>query len=192
MSNDARPEAFAEAAKSGLTAANAATLATCTLVGGSLSVFADVAPSGWSHVMGFVALASWLFSITLALYLAGRSTRPQEPRGLLATVTDGIRLAGAKPGIAAMVVLMTAGAAFTVWSRMHSDQGSVLRSLVATQDRAAAAAETAAERTAAIQADTQAIRSAVGRPATPAEMLASMGYGTGDDEVCRAIQCGRH
>ena len=46
MSNDARPEAFAEAAKSGLTAANAATLATCTLVGGSLSVFADVAPSG--------------------------------------------------------------------------------------------------------------------------------------------------
>ena len=41
MSNDARPEAFAEAAKSGLTAANAATLATCTLVGGSLSVFAE-------------------------------------------------------------------------------------------------------------------------------------------------------
>lgn len=190
MSNDARPEAFAEAAKSGLTAANAATLATCTLVGGSLSVFADVAPSGWSHVMGFVALASWLFSITLALYLAGRSTRPQEPRGLLATVADGVRLAGAKPGIAAMVVLMTAGAAFTVWSRMHSDQGSVLRSLVATQERAAAVAETAAERTAAIQADTQAIRSAVGRPATPAEMLAGMGYGTGDDEVCRAISAG--
>ena len=108
MSNDARPEAFAEAAKSGLTAANAATLATCTLVGGSLSVFADVAPSGWSHVMGFVALASWLFSITLALYLAGRSTRPQESRSLLATVVDGVRLAGAKPGIAAMVVLMTA------------------------------------------------------------------------------------
>lgn len=190
MANDARPEAFAEAAKSGLTAANAATLATCTLVGGSLSVFADVAPSGWSHVMGFVALASWLFSITLALYLAGRSTRPQEPRGLLATVVDGVRLAGAKPGIAVMVVLMTAGAAFTVWSRMHSDQGSVLRSLVATQERAAAAAETAAERTAAIQADTQAIRSAVGRPATPAELLAKLGYGTSNEDVCRAISTG--
>ncbi len=187
MSNDARPEAFAEAAKSGLTAANAATLATCTVVGGALSVFADIAPSGWRHVMGFVALASWLCSITLALYLAGRSTRPQEPRGLLTTVADGVRLAAAKPGIAAMVVLMTAGAAFTVWSRMHSDQGSVLRSLVATQERAAAAAETAAERTAAIQADTQAIRSAVGRPATPAELLAQMGYGTGDNDVCRAI-----
>ena len=65
-----------------------------------------------------------------------------------------------------------------------------MRSLVATQERAAAAAETAAERTAAIQADTQAIRSAVGRPATPAEMLAGMGYGTGDDEVCRAISAG--
>lgn len=190
MSNDTRPEAFAEAAKSGLTAANAATLATCTLVGGALSVFADIAPSGWSHVMGFVALASWLCSITLALYLAGRSTRPQEPRGLLTTVADGVRLAGAKPGIAAMVVLMTAGAAFTVWSRMHSDQGSVLRSLVATQERAAAAAETAAERTAAIQADTQAIRSAVGRPATPAELLANMGYGTSNEEVCRAISTG--
>ena len=190
MSNDARPEAFAEAAKSGLTAANAATLATCTLVGGSLSVFADVAPSDWNHVMGVVALASWLFSITLALYLAGRSTRPQEPRGLLTTVADGVRLAGAKPGIAAMVVLMTAGAAFTVWSRMHSDQGSVLRSLVATQERAAAAAETAAERTASIQADTQAIRSAVGRPATPAELLANMGYGTRNEDVCRAISTG--
>ncbi|MFI8616367.1 hypothetical protein ACIGHN_12775 [Acidovorax sp. NPDC077693] len=190
MSNDARPEAFAEAAKSGLTAANAATLATCTLVGGSLSVFADVAPSGWSHVMGFVALASWLCSITLALYLAGRSTRPQEVRGLLTTVADGVRLAGAKPGIAAMVVLMTAGAAFTVWSKTHSDQGSLLRSLVATQDRTAAAAESAAERTAAIQADTQAIRSAVGRPATPAEMLAGMGYGTSDYDVCRAISAG--
>jgi hypothetical protein len=190
MSNDARPEAFAEAAKSGLTAANAATLATCTLVGGALSVFADVAPSGWGHVMGFVALASWLCSITLALYLAGRSTRQHEPRGLLTTVADGVRLAGAKPGIAAMVVLMTAGAAFTVWSRMHIDQGSVLRSLVATQGRAAAAAETAAERTASIQADTQAIRSAVSRPATPEELLANMGYGTGDNDVCRAISAG--
>jgi hypothetical protein len=190
MSNDARPEAFAEAAKSGLTAANAATLATCTVVGGALSVFADIAPPGWRHVMGFVALASWLCSITLALYLAGRSTRPQETKGLITTVADGVRLAGAKPGIAAMVVLMTAGAAFTVWSRTHSDQGSVLRSLVATQERATAAAETAAERTAAIQADTQAIRSAVGRPATPAELLAKLGYGTSNEDVCGAISAG--
>lgn len=190
MSNDARPEAFAEAAKSGLTAANAATLATCTLVGGALSVFADVAPSGWNHVMGVVALASWLFSIALALYLAGRSTRPQEPRGLLMTVAEGAKLARAKPGIAAMVLLMTAGAAFTVWSRMHNDQGSLLRALVATQERMTAATEISAERTAAIQSDTQAIRSAVTRPATPAELLAGLGYGTSDEEKCRAISEG--
>jgi hypothetical protein len=190
MSDNTRPEAFAEAAKSGLTAANAATLATCTLVGGTLSVFADLAPPGWGQAMGLVALASWVFSIALALYLAGRSARPQEPRGLFMTVAEGARLARAKPGIAAMVLLMTAGAAFTVWSRMHNDQGSVLRALVATQERMTAAAQISAERTAAIQSDTQAIRSAVTRPATPAELLANIGYGTGGEDVCRAISAG--
>ncbi len=190
MSDTVRPEAFAEAARSGLTAANAATLATCTLVGGALSVFADIAPAGWGRTMAVVALAGWVFSIMLALYLAGRSVRPQVHRGLFTTVADGGRLAWARPGIAAMVLLMTAGAAFTVWSRMHSDSGSVLRSLMAAQERTAAATTATAERTSAIQSDTQAIRSAVTQPATPAESLAKLGFGTGDDDVCRAISTG--
>lgn len=190
MSDIARPEAFAEAARSGLTAANAATLATCTLVGGTLSVFADLAPAGWGHVMGFVALAGWLFSITLALYLAGRSILPQARRGMFATVADGARLASARPGIAGLVVLMTAGAAFTIWSRTHSDSGSVLRSLVAAQERTAATAASTADRAAAIQADTQAIHSAVTRPKTPAEALADLGFNAGAEDTCRAVSTG--
>lgn len=189
MSENSRPEAFAEAARSGLTAANAATLATCTLVGGTLSVFADVAPPDWGHAMGVMALASWVFSIALALYLAGRSTRSQEAQGLLLTVVEGAKLARAKPGIAAMVVLMTAGAAFTVWSRMHKDQGSVLLSLVAAHQRVAVATEITADRTAAIQTDTRAILSTVTQR-SPAAALADLGYGTSDVEACRAIGTG--
>ena len=190
MDDSPRPDAFAEAARSGLTAANAATLSTCTVVGCTLSIYADVAPAGWAAAASCVALLGWLLSIALALYLAGRSVPNTGAQSAFSTILRGVRLARMRPGLAALVVMMMSGGAFTIWSKSQADQGSILKSLIHQQQRAATAAERAADSAISIRADTRAIRDAVTRPGSRSEALAELGYAAGDAETCRALAAG--
>ena len=186
MAAPSTPEVFSEAARAGLTALNATGLAVCTTVSAALSLYADVA-GATAPFTGYVALAGWLASIGLALYLAGRSSAGAESMTVFGAVAQGLRMAWARPGFAAIVVLLSLGATFTVLSRAKAEHGGLLASIGLDVKRAATAAESASATAGAIQEDTRAIRDAIVRPASPIEWLARQGYALTQQDVCRAI-----
>lgn len=182
-------DVFSEAARAGLTALNATALVVCTTVSASLSLYADLAGQA-AQFTGYVALAGWLLSIGLALYLAGKSSASARSRSVTGAVAQGLRMARARPGFASIVLLLSLGATFTVWSRARADHGGLLTSIGWNAKRAAVAAESASATADAIKEDTQAIRDAVVRPASPVELLARQGFSLAPHDVCRAITQG--
>lgn len=182
-------DVFSEAARAGLTALNATALVVCTTVSAMLSLYSDIAGIAAPKVTGYVALAGWLTSIGLALYLAGRSSTGAHS-GVFDAIGQGLRMARARPGFAAVVLLLSLGATFTVWSRARDDHGGLLASIGWDAKRAAVAAESARSTAGAVKKDTEAIRAAVERPALPAELLARQGFGLTPQDVCRAISEG--
>jgi len=180
---------FSEAARAGLTALNATALVVCTTVSAGLSLYADVA-GATAQFTGYVALAGWLLSIGLALYLAGRSSAGARSPTITGAVVQGLRMARARPGFASIVLLLSLGATFTVWSRARADHGGLLATIGWDAKRAAAAAESANATAGAIKEDAQAIRDAVVRPVSPVELLARQGFSLAPQDVCRAIAQG--
>lgn len=170
IGSNSRPEAFGEASKTGLAAINSTVLATCTVVGVALSIYADLASGPLPSVAGYVALVAWFFSLGFTLYLAGRSA---GGAGWYQSMVRGLSMARSNVGFTAIVLMLTAGAAFTVWSRAKHEQGSVIASLLGT--------------TARIQADTSVIKAAVTREIPPVEALARQGFTTSADDICRAL-----
>ena len=172
-SSIATPEAFGEATKTGLGAINNTGLATCTLVGAGLSVYADLSQGRLPEFAGYVALVAWLVSLMLALYLAGRAA---DTQGFYQSILRGANLARNNIGFTAVVLLITAGAAFTVWSRAVADRGGVIATLVSNIGQ--------------LKQDTAEIKAVVTRAIPPAEALTRLGYTTSAEDVCRAIKLG--
>lgn len=72
-----KPEAFGETTKIGLSAINSTTLATCTLVGAGLLLYADLSSGLLPSIASYVALAN------LTRSLAGRSADTRFGGGAL-------------------------------------------------------------------------------------------------------------
>lgn len=184
-------DAFSEAARSGLTALNATALVVCTAVSAALSLLADIGGSAGSQFTAYVAFGSWLASIVLALYLAGRNAADAAgPATVTRAVAQGLRMVRARPGFAAVVLMLSLGATFTVWSRARSDHGGALASMGVDLRRAVAAAESVGITAAAINQDTDAIKAVLTKPASPAEQLARQGLGRTPQAVCDVLSKG--
>lgn len=185
---------LAEAGRATLTSLNSAVLMICTVVGAALSVYADLFQGALPNAIGFIALAGWVFGLVLILYLAGRA---KGASGTAARLRLGLQLACTNFGFAALVVALTAGATFTAWSRVKSEQGGVLSSLLSiardTQTLAGAAATSAAsadQKASQILDDSATIRRTVTRVDSPIQALAKLGFTTTDADACRAINAG--
>lgn len=160
------PEAFAEAFKGGLGPANNALLLSCSLGGATLTVYAELGSGAVAGVAGWVAIGSWLASIVLALYLAGRASVPQ---GHWKRLQFGLASTRHHAAFAMFVLGLMGLVVFTAWSRFNSDRYS--KNVLAK-----------------VAQDAQRIEEVVSREPTALEALAKVGYTTSSDDVCRAIQ----
>ena len=185
---------FGEASKASLTSINSVVLLACGTVGASLSLYADLFRGLLPDAAGYAALLGWVSAVLLTLYLAGRNA---GGTGTVGRLSVGLRLARKNLGFALLILAMTAAAAFTAWSRVKSEQGGVLNSLVtiardtqAQATQAAAAAKSADQKAGQIIDDTKVIRAVVTRELPPIEALAKLGYTTSDADACRAAVAG--
>jgi len=160
------PEAFAEAFKGGLGAANNALLLSCSLAGAGLGLYAELGGSAISNAAGWVAICVWLLAIAVSLYLAGRQAGATR---FLDRIKVGFTFARHNAGFALFVLLLTSGAVFSVWSKSKSERA-------------------AREGLETVVRDSETIKQAVTRSVPPIEALAKIGYTTSSDDVCRAIQ----
>ena len=185
---------FADAAKSSVTSINSVVLLVCTLVGASLSLYADLFQGALPNAAGAAALIGWMVAIVLFIYFAGRGVGAVGTWGRLSA---GAQLGRRNPGFAAVLLALSLAVVFTAWSRAKSDQGGLLALIVsiardtrASAAEAASAAKSADGKASVILDDTTVIRRVVTRDMTPAEALAKMGYTTSDSDVCKAATAG--
>ena len=185
---------FADAARSSITSINGVVLLVCTLVGASISLYADLFQGALPNAAGVAALIGWLVAIALFIYFAGRGA---GAAGTWGRISAGARLGRRNPGFAAVLLALSLAVVFTAWSRAKSDEGGLLASMVsiarqtqASAAEAASAAKSADGKADKIFDDTTAIRQVVTRKLTPAEALARLGYTTSDEDVCNAATAG--
>lgn len=170
----AAPEAFSDAVRGDFASVNNVALLASTLCSAVISLYADAAGAVAPAAVGYVALAGWLATLLLALYLAGRDT---DARGTWPRIRRGVTAALARPAFAALVLLISGGAVFTAWSKTKAESGGLLASWLPELR--------------AVREDTTAIRKAVTREVPPAEQLARLGYTMSKEDICRAITEGR-
>lgn len=187
---------FDNANKGGLAAINALVLLACTLTSAALALYSDLMARAAPLATGWLAIAAWLATLTIALYFAGNvafkeergsvieangtkaSLQPNpQKRGFWVVLARGAASATQRPVLALVVVVIATGAVFSAWSKAKSDSGGVLASLAQT--------------VLAVREDTAVIRQEVTRPIPPPEQLARLGFTTTTQDVCKAIIAGR-
>lgn len=167
-------EPFGEATRTGVVVINNLALLSCTCVSVGLTLVSDLWPGSASTAAGWVAVLGWVLSVLLALFLAGRS---QGEASVLRSLRKGLSMTRSHASFAALVLLLSAGAAFSAWSRTKAEPGGVLASIVPAL--------------AQIQEDTSVIRAAVTREVTPAEQLSRLGFSMSTPDICRALSEGQ-
>lgn len=168
------PEAFGEATRTGLVVINNLALLSCTCVSLGLTLVGDLWPGTASRAAGWVAVLGWMLSVLLALFLAGRS---QGEATVSKSIRRGLSMTRYHASFAALVVLLSAGAALSAWSRTKAEPGGVLASIVPALTQ--------------IQQDTSIIRAAVTREVTQAEQLSRLGFSMSTPDICRALSEGQ-
>ena len=102
----------------------------------------------------------------------------------------GVGAARAKPRFALLILLLTAGAAFTVWSRAQADKGGAIASLRSDVRQAAVAASQAEASASVAAVEARSVRQTLESQETAAAALSRMGYRPTTEDACRAVAAG--